>query len=178
MFRGKQWKNRPPSYRHAEVLNIVFQTLQSQVPILTDSKPRFEFSPEDPTDLPLAEIINEVADFDWTRNNWLFTLTEVLYEGHIFGTGTSRLRMDPKGENGLGRIVYERTDPFYNFPDPECTNVNEKGEYYLWAEPKDIDFIKREYPSTGKYVKSDLLNFEHLDRTQTKDIRYKSPSHT
>lgn len=176
MFRGQQWKEKKPSYRHAEVVNLIFQTIQSQIPIMTDIKPRFEYMPEDPTDLPLAEIVNQVADWDWTRNNWLYSLTEVLFDGHIFGTGCSRLRYDPKEDAGLGKIIYESTDPFYNFPDPNSTDVNVKSECYFWAEPVDLHIIKRDYPQKGKYVKTDVMNFENLDRAQTKDVRYKTPT--
>jgi hypothetical protein len=176
MFRGEQWKEKRPSYRHSEVVNLVFQAIQSQVPIMTDVKPRFEYIPEDPSDLPLADIVNQVADWDWTRNNWLYTETEVLFDGHIFGTGTSRLRVDPKGDGGLGKIIYESTDPFYNFPDPNSTDCNVKSEAYFWAEPMDMCLIKRDYPTKGKYVKADIMNFEHLDRAQIKDVPYKSPT--
>ena len=176
VFRGKQWKEKRPSYRHSEVINMVFQTIQSTVPILTDAKPKFEYIANEPSDYQFADIVNQVSEWDWARNNWMIGLTEVIYDAHIFGTGLSQLYFDPKGDNGLGAIVYESTDPFYNFPDPNATDCNKKACHYIYAEPVDLAVIKTKYPEKGKYVKSDVQTINNVDRSQPKDIRYKSPS--
>ena len=172
MFRGKQWKEQRPTYRHSEVINLIFQTIQSQVPIITDTRPKFEFLPQEPSDYAVSEILNHIAQADWMKNNWQMVLTEVIYEGHFYGTGLSGLRWCAD-ENA---IVYESTDPFYFFPDPSSKDVNVDSEFCLTAEPMDVAKIKKLWPKNGKYVKSDLADLMRGSKTDLGPIRFKSPT--
>lgn len=175
MFRGKQWKEQRPSYRHSEVINLIHQNLQSMVPILTDSHPKFEFLPQEPADLELAEILNEVAQADWQKNNWMLPLTEVLYDGHIYGTGLSCMKFDSQLNHGAGGIQYESSDPFYSFPDPSAFDVNVRSDFFCYAEPLDIAVIKRKYPKYAKFIKADLLDLMKSSKTDLAPTLIKSP---
>lgn len=179
MFRGKQWKERRPQYRHSEVINMVFQCIQSQVPIITDSRPKLEFIPTEPSDMELAEILNKVADHDWRAGNWLNTLTEVVYDSHFFGAGFSECGFDPDAEDGMGRVSYESEDPFYIYPDPSAKQINHKtSRYFIVAKPVPMAQLKREYPEKSHYIKADLLDISSGDRTELGNIRFKSPTDT
>lgn len=172
MFRGKQWKEQRPTYRHSEVINLIFQNIQSQVPIITDTRPKFEFLPQEPSDFELSQILNEVAQADWMRNNWQYILTEVIYEGHFYGTGLSDMCWDPD-EN---EIAYRSVDPFYFFPDPGAYDVNRNCEYCIEAEPMEISKVRRKWPEKGKYVKPDLMDLMTGSKTDLGPIRFKSPT--
>lgn len=175
MFRGKQWKEQRPAYRHSEVINLIFQNLQSMVPILTDGHPKFDFLPEEPADLELSEILNEVALADWQTNNWSMVETEVLYDGHIYGTGLSGLTFDPEMNQGVGGLKYESADPFYCFPDPSAYDVNVRSDYFCYAEPLDITVIKRRYPKYAKFLKPDLVDLLKGSKTDLGPTRFRSP---
>lgn len=175
MFRGQQWKEQRPSYRHSEVINLIFQNIQSMLPILTDSHPKFEFMPQEPGDLELSEIMNDVAAADWQKNNWMLSLTEVLYDGHIYGTGLSCMKYDATLNSGAGGLKYESADPFYCFPDPSAYDVNVRAEYFCYAEPLDISVIKRMYPSKAKFLKPDLVDLLKGSKTDLGPTRFRSP---
>lgn len=171
MFRGSQWKEQRPVYRHAEVINLLFQTIQSQVPIITDTRPKFEFLPQEPTDFELSEIMNDLAQSDWARYNWQATLTEVIYEGHIYGTGLSCMKYCPETDN----LEYLSSDPFYCFPDPSAFDVNSNCDYFIYAEPMDVVKIRRKWPDKGYYVKPDLTDLMRGSKTDLGPIKFKSP---
>lgn len=175
MWRGKQWKEARPSYRHSEVINMIFQNIQGQVPLITDSKPRFEFLPEDPTDRELSEILNHVAESDWTKNNWLFDVTESIYDGHIYGTGLGCVDFDAKKNYGVGDIVIKSADPFYFFPAPKARDCNKDCRYIVYAEPVDLEDLRREYPEHKSHFKPDLVDLLQGERQNLAQTRYKSP---
>lgn len=177
MMRGKQWKEERPSYRHSAVINKIFQTIQSQVPMLSDSRPKLEFLPMDPEDRELGEILNMVCESDWESQNWLMILVEVLYDAHMYGTGLGQMSFDSKYAYGQGAACFESASPFYSFPDPECGNVNDKkSKSFIYAEPVDVDRLKAEHPDQAKFIKADLGQFidaESLDPLA--QSTYKSP---
>lgn len=164
MFRGQQWDSRRPSYRHSEVVNHLFKTIQSTVPIQTDSRPRFEFLPEEPADLELSEYLNEAAAADWTKNNWGLEQLYVVYDSNFYGTGVSSLEHDKKKNYGVGGSCYRSIDPFHTFPDPDAEDVNKRCGFLVHAEPVDCAKLKREYPKQAKFLKPDLTDLAGDDR--------------
>ena len=176
MFRGKQWKDARPSYRHSEVINLIFRAIQSEVPILTDALPKPTFIPQEPSDFELAEILNEVMDSDWTYNNWAYTFTECLYDSHLYGNGFGRMLYDSEACDGLGGIAFDSADPFYQFPDPQSQDVNKKSRYYIEAEPVDVEILKQKYPDKAQFIKADITDVSKRDKQLSEQVRYKSPT--
>jgi len=176
MFRGKQWKEERPPYRHSEVINMVFQNIQAMIPILTDSRPRFEFLPQNPEDQEVVAILNELSRDDWEKNSWLNVITEQLYDGHIYGTGFTETTYDQDLKDGLGGVVFKSKDPFYCYPDPDATDVNTESEYFIVAEPMSLHKIKKRWPSRGKFVKPDIDDFEGDEKADLGKIRFRSPT--
>lgn len=175
-FRGKQWKDARPSFRHSEVINFIFRAIQSEVPILTDAMPKIEFVPNEPSDFEIASILNDVVSSDWDKNNWSYKITEALYDSHIYGTGFGCVKYDQDLDLGLGGIVFKSSDPFYQYPDPVSLDVNENSGFYIEAEPVPIDKLKTEYPDVAQYLKADMQDLSSRDKQLSDQIRYKSPT--
>jgi len=170
MFRGQQWREQRPSYRHSEVINLIFQSIQGSVPILTDTRPRWEYLPQDPSDREFAEIMTDIAEADWIKNNWLMTLTESVYDAHFYGTGFLSLTYDSKAKAMDGDICFESTDPFSAYPDPSAIDVNKKGRSFIEAKPVDVSCVRREYPELGRFVKADIVDAIRNERTELEPI--------
>lgn len=172
MFRGKQWKEQRPSYRAQEVFNMVWEAIQSQVPIMLDAKPKFEFLAQEPSDQQFAEMMNEVCTADWQKYNWNFTLAEVAYDSRIYGTGLSSLKFDDEKDV----IVYHSVSPFYFFPDPSAENLRTKCSYTNHTEPMDTEKIKRAFPDKAKFISSDVVDFSCEKNLDLSSVKLTSPT--
>lgn len=176
MFRGKQWKESRPAFRHSEVINLIFRAIQSEVPVITDVMPKPQFIPTEPQDFELSQILNDLIDSDWTRFNWAYELTESIYDSHLYGTGFVGLDWDASADDGLGAIDFSSKDPFYQYPDPYALNVNKRSRYHIEAEPVPVDILKQEYPEVAQYLKPDVVDLGKTDKEISDQIRYRSPT--
>jgi hypothetical protein len=174
MFRGRQWPDQRPSWRHSDVINLIFQALQSQIPLETDSRPKISYIPTEPSDTQFAEIMNQIAESDWERYNWLLTLTEVVHDKYFYGTGMSSLDWDPDAENGAGAIVYKSRDPFYCFPDPDSTDVNVEGNNFAYAEPKDLSWVKKKWPDKADFISPEAYDMAGGSKTDLEPLKTRS----
>jgi len=174
-FRGKQWKEARPSYRHSEVINFVFQSIQSTVPIITDTRPRIEYIPQEPQDNDYAMLMNDIIEADWSKNNWLSELTEVIYDGHFYGTGLSSMCYDPDGSHGAGNIKFESEDPFWCFPAPEARDTNKECPFFVHARPRTIDWVKKRWPEHKEHVKADLIDLMKGAKADFNKVTFRSP---
>ena len=161
MFRGKQWTEQRPSYRHSEVLNLIFTNLQSQTSLMSDSKPKTSFQPQDPTDIEFANIINDVNESDWDRNTWLMPLCEVILDSHIYGIGYSETCYSQELDLGQGSVTYQSVDPLECYPDPDAIQVNDrtgenKSSFFIRAQSMNVDKLKAKYPEKAGFLKADL----------------------
>lgn len=172
LFRGKQWKGQRPSYRQTEVFNLCFQTIQAQVPIITDIRPKFAFLARQPSDRDFADLMNDIASADWTTYNWQMKLNEVILDGHLYGTGLSCLDFD----SDKNAIIYKADDVFYFFPDPYAHSLTERCNFVCHAEPMEVARAKRTWPEKAEHIAADVTNFISPERMDLSEVKYRSPS--
>ena len=178
MFRGKQWSTPRPSYRNSEVFNLIFQIIQSQVPILTDARPKIEYMPEEPQDRQFAELMNHVVSNDWEKGNYQYHLAGMLYENKIYGTAIAHIGYDPEANNGLGSICFKPEEIQFMFPDPDGPDKGDgvqDCDYFIRAQPMNIQKVKRLYPKMAKFIKGDTESLLNVDKNDLQPVRAQSP---
>lgn len=182
LFRGKQWEmERRPSYRHSEVLNLIFTNILSQSALMTDSRPKISFVPQEPTDLEFTQIINDVCESDWERNAWLMPLCEVILDAHFYGVGYSEEGFNGMADMGQGAATYQSIDPLEMYPDPDAIEVNDqtgedKSSFIIRAQPWNVDKLKARYPDKAQFLQADLQELWNDDRAEIHKKLYRSPT--
>lgn len=177
-FRGEQWGQKRPSYRHSEVINVVAAGIRNIIPILTDPQPQVQTTPEDPTDFEFSEIINQVVSAKWDRENFNMILSESLVDACITGTAIGHVPWVETMAQGLGDYTFETTDVAHIFPDPSARDMNDRrGKFLCIAEPVDIAELREEFPEKKDKIKPDLSDAvsysSYTDEAQ--EFQFKSP---
>jgi hypothetical protein len=178
-FRGDQWAQKRPQYRHSEVINLMQQSVRSAVAIITDPRPKVDCIPEDPTDFAFSQIMSQVIESKWERDNFQLVQAEILTDGCIIGTAISSVEQHDDLLDGLGDWVYESEDPSVHYPDPSARDVNGRRTlYWCKAEPVDVSLLRAEYPDKRHFIKPDLTDVSsfqgYTDEAQT--FQFKSPT--
>lgn len=176
MFRGDHWHNiRMPRWRQKEIINMIWQTIQSNMPLQTDARPKPTFIPEEPNDKEFASVLNDVLESDWERNNWLLPLSEMILDGYLYGTSLGCVKYNRDADFGLGSVEYQSEDVFYHYPDNEAREVNDsKSKIWIEAEPVDTDTLKREYPEWSDKIKADITDSIRSTKTALNDFRQRT----
>jgi hypothetical protein len=171
MWRGDQWDGiKMPKHRQRECINMIWQTVQANMPLQTDARPRIQFVAEEPSDIEFANVLNEVMEADWERGNWLVPLSEIILDGYIYGTGYGSLVYDQEADFGMGSAQFESEDPFYLYPDNEAREINDnRSKIFIKAEPVDTDSLKREFPEFEDKIKSDIDSDIQSSKTSLND---------
>lgn len=173
LWRGDQWHGiRMPKYRQKEVINMIWQTVQSNMPLQTDARPRPVFIPEEPSDKPFAEVLNKILESDWERYNWLTPMSEMILDGYIYGTGLASIEYDPDVDYGIGAAVFESEDPFYIYPDNEAREFNDtRSDIVIKAEPVDTSRLKKDYEEWSDKIKPDIRDTMASSKAAINDFK-------
>jgi hypothetical protein len=172
MFRGQQWLKKRPSYKNKEVINLIFETIQSQASVMLDTRPQVGFVARSPEDIPFSDILTQLFQSDWDRHNWLDEITQVIFDAHLYSVGFSCCAYNEDLNDRMGGVELSCEDPFDFYPDPSATNVNKKCEYFIVAKPMDIDLVKKKWSDSPyiEKIKPDLEDMNGYNKRQTETI--------
>lgn len=156
-FLGAQWPVSRPSYRASEVLNYTFAAIESALPILTDTRPRFTYLPEDPGDQELAKYFDKIATATWNKEGWNLVVSDLYLTGMLYGNSFPSMKFDPNANSGVGKIRFLSVDPFQLYFDDNAIDINDGScAWVLQATPLSVGKVKTMFPDYAEFIKPDL----------------------
>ena len=159
---GIQWKEAMPSYRAKPVSNEFLTMFWETVGLLTDIRPIFHF-----VDLSSGgkysahqKVLNRLAKGGHARRSSRGHSPSASCSGcsprhHARSTGT-RSRREPAAIRGEGDIAMEVLSPRVDrFAWEMAAMTSRRRMHHLPAESRTLDWIRRAYPTMGKYVQAE-----------------------
>ena len=149
-----------PDYKSNQVTNLVFSTIESIRPIMTDNNPKFIAVPNNPQGLEFSNDVQMALDYEWDREKMPTKLPAQLIPMLVYGTAVWFVQWDGK-EGEYGNIKIKEVDPFNIFPDPLAENVD-NAEYIVYATYKNANQIKQQFPDKANAIEGSRISMSEL----------------
>ena len=85
-----------PDYKSNQVTNLVFSTIESIRPIMTDNNPKFIAVPNNPQGLEFSNDVQMALDYEWEREKMPTKLPAQLIPMLVYGTAVWFVQWDGK----------------------------------------------------------------------------------
>lgn len=162
-YSGDHWEGDRPKWRSLPVLNFIFSTIETILPIMTDGRPKINIVAAKPDAAPMADIIGAVADRIWTKNDMDLKLPMMVKNALKYGTGIAKIWWD-NNIKPTGDVALSVVDPRHFFPSPGALTIQDAA-YVIFAANVPIETVHRQFP--GKKVTAGIWEEE---LTVNKDI--------
>ena len=149
-----------PDYKSNQVTNLVFSTIESIRPIMTDNNPKFIAVPNNPQGLEFSNDVQMALDYEREREKMPTKLPAQLIPMLVYGTAVWFVQWDGK-EGEYGNIKIKEVDPFNIFPDPLAENVD-NAEYIVYATYKNANQIKQQFPDKANAIEGSRISMSEL----------------
>ncbi len=142
-YDGKQWQF---SDGVRPVKNLLFKTIEGQLPLLTDARPSVDVVPIEESSFDKAKMLSSALTYVFEKQN--LQLKNVQVFRTILKTGTAFLYVDydPDLDQGAGDIVIKELDWRFCFPDPNAKEIDECLYFGIKMPIRAID-AERKFPA-------------------------------
>lgn len=153
-FTGQFWADmeKKSQWESGIFINLIFSTIMTIAPILTDNKPVWGLRARKPFFQKYLEVYKDAGDCLWDIEEMDMKLFDICLCSLIMKIGYFKVFFDPDREDGKGEVTISLVDPREFVMCPGYTDPWDApwcGEKML----KPLDWIRRTFPEKGKEVK-------------------------
>ena len=160
-YTGEMFKNENrPDYKSDQVSNLVFSTIESIRPIMTDNDPKFLAIPNNPDGNEYSSDVQIALDFEWDREKMSRKLPAQLIPMLVYGTAIWFVQWDGR-EGEYGEVKIKAVDPFNIFPDPLAEDVD-NCEYIVYATYRNANQLKQLFPDKASAIEGSRITMSEL----------------
>ena len=171
-YKGTYFQNQNiPDYKSNEISNMVFSTIETIRPVMTDNNPKFLAVPNTPTGMEFTADVQTALDYEWDREKMPLKLPAQLIPMLVYGNAVWFIQWDGK-DGEYGNISIKPVDPFNIFPDPLAESID-NSEYLVYATYRNANQIKQQFPEKASAIEGSRITMSELvaerDNNDTQD---------
>ncbi len=151
-YEGKQWDDKRPSYKAIPVANVIRQSVQTILPILTDAQPGFNVDPKEPGDYDFADFFAKLVPTWWARQGMNLKLLDPLMDSMIYGIGCFKVVWDEDAEEGAGDVVVAGVDPNLLYWPDGAKSFEDGCPWIIQEIWKPVGEVKRKFPDKAQLI--------------------------
>lgn len=176
-YNGNQWYGRKrPTYRASPSANIIRPTVQTIIPIMTDTQPGIDVLPQEPRDYGFADVLSKVNRSWWNRRSMPITIVEVLTDECVYDIGVVKVVWNKDLDGGRGDVECIVLDPNNVFVLDNSSDFNKNCPVVVELYPSSVGELKRKFPDKAHLIKSTGRPSEMSDTTsQNTEVYVVSP---
>jgi hypothetical protein len=145
LYSGQHWDGPRPEWRSTPVVNFIFSTIETILPIMTDQSPEINVVPSNYQSTKMAAIMGQVMEKLWVDNDMDLKLPEIVKNSLKYGTGIAKVWWNTKMAENLGDVAVSVVDPRHFYPSPGAKSI-EDAAYLIFAANVPLDNILRDFP--------------------------------
>lgn len=171
-YKGTYFQNKNlPDYKSNEISNLVFSTIETIRPIMTDNNPKFLAVPSTPSGMEFSADVQTALDYEWDREKMPLKLPAQLIPMLVYGNAVWFVQWDGK-DGEYGNISIKPVDPFNIFPDPLAESID-NSEFLVYATYRNANQIKQQFPEKASAIEGSRITMSELvaerDNNDTQD---------
>lgn len=156
-YEGQQWKHD----KKRPVKNWCYTIVESEVPILTDSRPSTDIIPMELENSEDAKMLESAMHFVYDQQNLQLKVSQAVRSALKIGTGYLYVDFDPDMENGEGQILIKNMPWRHVFLDPSSSSI-EESNYCILKVPTRLEEVKRRFPKKAKDLKAQNVKVDNF----------------
>jgi hypothetical protein len=153
LYAGQHWDQTRPDWKSTPVVNFIFSTIETIIPIMTDSSPQLVVAPAEPSCAETAEVMGDIVKRIWVSNDMDLKLPVIVKNLLKYGTGFAKVWWKENDDPEIpGDVELSVVDPRHIFPAPGAIEI-EDADHLIFAANVPINYVERMYPeAVGRLV--------------------------
>lgn len=146
LYSGAHWEAGRPEWKSTPVVNFIWSTIETIIPIMTDTSPEWIVAPTEPSDTQVSDIMGSILKRIWIKNAMDLKLPIILRNCMTYGTGFAKVWWKESEKKGRqGDVEISIVDPRHLFPSPGATEIQD-ASYLCYAANLPINIVESMYP--------------------------------